>query len=100
MDIYRVVAVNRECGNNYNFLCGITDSGELEDGEWFGYYAEKDIVYPFVLKYGEYFFYGGDGDHFEATNIGSNIIKKNELFTVYSTEGLDVIYEITSISLI
>jgi hypothetical protein len=105
MRICRVVAVYREGGHaheNYKcvFICGITDSLQMESGEWFGYCQNEKELSPFVLKDGTSCFYGGEEHYSEPTNIGTKSITPGSMFTISSPPGSEetwnATYEIVS----
>lgn len=105
MGFCRVIAASKEGGiveNNYKFaiLCMVSESGKIEPGEWFGYAQNENIIYPFVLKEnGPRFicFYGGEEHYSESTNIEDKLIEMGALFTIFSKEAVESIYQIISI---
>jgi hypothetical protein len=101
----RVLAVARDGGHTYDnysivLLCALDDSGHIANGEWFGYVKNEAVIYPFVLQRGERFWYGGEEQYFEPTNIGKRPIAVGSYFTVFSSpteeEKWENIYEIKS----
>lgn len=99
MKLCRVIAKNRDLsGYTFTLVCGVTESDQLVEGEWYGCFNGDSNCHPFVLERGSACFYGGY--YSEPTNFGSKLIKVGELFTVSSRLGEDeqweAIYEITS----
>lgn len=104
--LVRVTAEYKEGGHRYSdycivVLCGIDQERRLAPGEWFGYVRNEKLLYPFVLRLGKEFFYGGDDPWAEPTNIGQHEIKVGTHFTLSNspddTEIFDAVYAVTNI---
>ena len=102
MQIIRLVAVYRDGLNqnsDYKFIiiCGLDEARNMVTNcEWFGYYEENEIIYPFVLQGGNTLRYGYEDNVNESTNIGMKTINTDELFTVFGSDNSEAIYQITS----
>lgn len=106
MKLVRVTAEYREGSHRHRdyrivVLCGIDQAHRLAQGEWFGYVRNEDIFYPFVLRRGTEFFYGGDEHWAEPTNIGEREIEVGEHFTLFNsphdTERFEAVYVVTNV---
>jgi hypothetical protein len=80
MNLYGVIAVLHEGGNRDNnykcaLLCGMDESFNIIEGEWFGYIKNIAEIHPFVLRNENSFFYGGEEHTSERTNIGDRLIQ-------------------------
>lgn len=61
MNLYRVIAVLHEGGNRDNnykcaLLCGVDESFNIIEREWFGYIKNIAEIHPFVLRNENSFF--------------------------------------------
>lgn len=98
MNLARITAEYKEGGHGYSdyrivILCGINEDHRLAQGEWFGYVRNEQIFYPFVLRNGKEFFYGGDKHWAEPTNIGQREMKVGTYFTLSNSPDDDKTFE-------
>lgn len=107
MQIVRILAAYRDGGYSHKdyklvLMCGIDEQRRIVEGEWMGYAQNEALYYPFILKANESpeFFYGGEDNSSEPTNLSSDPIEVGRFFTVFSPKGeiesWEATYEIVS----
>ena len=102
MPVVRISAEYREGGHSHKdyklvLLCGVNKEHRAMEGEWMGYAKSGALYYPFIFKAADRgeFFYGGDENYTEPTNLAAGPIELGRFFTVFSPERESPVWEAT-----